>query len=98
VGGSQVESQGENFCKYYVFERYSSSRLYLKFRSVYLSKHSVSETGFCLRLQVRPTQLGPIDIVPISGDLWVKETDDTSSGLVQMWAILAEEFDFGSLS
>jgi hypothetical protein len=23
--------------------------------------HKVSETGFCLRLQVEPTQLGPID-------------------------------------
>jgi hypothetical protein len=23
--------------------------------------HNVSETGFCLRLQVAPTQLGPID-------------------------------------
>jgi hypothetical protein len=23
--------------------------------------HNVAETGFCLRLQVRPTQLGPID-------------------------------------
>jgi hypothetical protein len=29
------------------------SRFYLK--------HNVSETGFCLRLQVEPTQLGPID-------------------------------------
>jgi hypothetical protein len=28
----------------------------------YFSKHIVSETGFCLRLQVNPTQL-----VPISG-------------------------------
>jgi hypothetical protein len=28
---------------------------------VYFSKHNVSETGFCLRLQVKPTQLGPID-------------------------------------
>jgi hypothetical protein len=25
--------------------------------------HHVSETGFCLRVQVKPTQLGPIDIV-----------------------------------
>jgi hypothetical protein len=24
-------------------------------------KHNVSETRFCLRLQVEPTQLGPID-------------------------------------
>jgi hypothetical protein len=30
-------------------------------RLVYFSKHNVSETGFCLRLQVKPTQLGPID-------------------------------------
>jgi hypothetical protein len=36
--------------------------LYLsKTCSVYFSKHSVSETGFCLRLQVKPTQLGPMD-------------------------------------
>jgi hypothetical protein len=27
----------------------------------FISKHNVSETGFCLRLQVKPTQLGPID-------------------------------------
>jgi hypothetical protein len=26
-----------------------------------LQKHEVSETGFCLRLQVKPIQLGPID-------------------------------------
>jgi hypothetical protein len=32
-----------------------------KHRPVYFSKHNVSETGFCLRLQVKPTQLGPID-------------------------------------
>jgi hypothetical protein len=29
-------------------------------RPVFILKH-VSETGFCLRLQVEPTQLGPID-------------------------------------
>jgi hypothetical protein len=46
--------------KYYVFGHYPSSCLYLKRRPVYFSKLSVSETGFCLRLQVRPTQLGPI--------------------------------------
>jgi hypothetical protein len=27
----------------------------------YISKHNVSETVFCLRLQVEPTQLSPID-------------------------------------
>jgi hypothetical protein len=47
--------------KYYVFRHYPSSCFYLKRRPVSLSKHNVSETGFCLRLQVRPTQLGPVD-------------------------------------
>jgi hypothetical protein len=39
------------------------SCFYLKHSSVYtrISKHNVSETGVCLRLQVKPTQLGPID-------------------------------------
>jgi hypothetical protein len=32
-----------------------------KHRPVYFSKHNISETGFCLSLQVKPTQLGPID-------------------------------------
>jgi hypothetical protein len=32
-----------------------------KNRPVYFSKHNVSETGFFLRLQVKPTQFGPID-------------------------------------
>jgi hypothetical protein len=34
--------------------------LCLKHHPVYFSKY-VSETGFCLRLQEEPTQLGPID-------------------------------------
>jgi hypothetical protein len=33
----------------------------LKRRPVYISKHDVSETGFYLRPQVKPTQLGPTD-------------------------------------
>jgi hypothetical protein len=32
-----------------------------KKRPVYFSKRNVSETGFCLHLQVKPTQSGPID-------------------------------------
>jgi hypothetical protein len=28
---------------------------------IFYFKHDVSETGFCLHLQVKPTQLGPID-------------------------------------
>jgi hypothetical protein len=47
--------------KYYVFRHYPSSCLCLECRPVSLSKHNVSETGFCLRLQVKTTQLGPID-------------------------------------
>jgi hypothetical protein len=30
-------------------------------RPVFIQKHKVSETGFCLRLQVERTQLGPTD-------------------------------------
>jgi hypothetical protein len=30
-------------------------------RPVYITKHNVSETGFCLRLQIKLTQLGPIN-------------------------------------
>jgi hypothetical protein len=28
----------------------------------FIKNYNISETGFCLRLQVKPTQLGPIDI------------------------------------
>jgi hypothetical protein len=34
---------------------------YLNHCLVYMSKHNVSETGFCLLLQVKPTQFGSID-------------------------------------
>jgi hypothetical protein len=47
--------------KYYIFRHYPSSCLYLTPRPVYFSKHNTLETGFCLRLQVRPFQLGPIN-------------------------------------
>jgi hypothetical protein len=40
-----------------------------KNRPVYFSKQNVSDTGFYLRLQVKPTQLGPIDRAsPYLGD------------------------------
>jgi hypothetical protein len=32
-----------------------------KHRPIYFSKHSISEAGFCLRLQVKILNLGPID-------------------------------------
>jgi hypothetical protein len=35
--------------------------VYLKHRPVYFSNHNVWETGFCLRLHVKPNQLSPID-------------------------------------
>jgi hypothetical protein len=47
--------------KYYVFGHYPSSCLFSKSRPVSFSKHNVSETGFCPRPQVKPTQLGTID-------------------------------------
>jgi hypothetical protein len=47
--------------KYYISGHYPSSCFYLKHRPVYISKHNVSEAGFCLGLQIKPTQVGPID-------------------------------------
>jgi hypothetical protein len=40
-------------------------------RLVFYLKHNVSEIGFCLRLQVVPIQLGPMNRVsPCPGD-WI---------------------------
>jgi hypothetical protein len=36
-------------------------------RSVFYLKHDTSETGFCLRLQVEPTEMGQIELVFVSG-------------------------------
>jgi hypothetical protein len=30
-------------------------------RPFYLLKHNISETGFCLHVEVKPTQLGPVN-------------------------------------
>jgi hypothetical protein len=49
----------EYMYKYYVFGHYPLPCPYLKCLAS-LSKHNFSETGFCLRLQVKPTR-GPID-------------------------------------
>jgi hypothetical protein len=35
-------------------------------RNVFYLKHKVSETGFCLRLQVEPIQLGTLELVSVS--------------------------------
>jgi hypothetical protein len=45
--------------KYYASGHYTLSCFYLKHCPVYVSKHSISETGFCLRLQVKPYWVGP---------------------------------------
>jgi hypothetical protein len=50
-----------HYYKYYVFWILSIVFSLSKKRPVYFSKHNVSETGFCLRLQAKPIQLGPID-------------------------------------
>jgi hypothetical protein len=34
-------------------------------RPVFYIKHDVSDTGFCLRLQAKPTQMGPIELVSV---------------------------------
>jgi hypothetical protein len=52
--------------KYYIFG-HPSSCLYLQTILFFFSKHNVSETGFCLRLQIKPTQ--SIELVPIFGQL-----------------------------
>jgi hypothetical protein len=53
--------------------------VYLKHRPVYISKHNVSETGFCLRLQVKPTQLAQsVELVSISGHLFSTKIGCTS--------------------
>jgi hypothetical protein len=56
----QVKAQAHPQYKYYVFGHYPVSSL-SKNRPVYFSEHNVSETGFCLCHQVKPTQLDPID-------------------------------------
>jgi hypothetical protein len=63
--------------KYYVVGHYPSSCIYKKkCRPVYVTKHNVSETVFCLRLQVKRTELSPIDRArpylrtPVSAPRW----------------------------
>jgi hypothetical protein len=43
------------------FGHYPCPVFIYKHHPVYFSKQNVSDNGFCLRLQVKPTQLGPID-------------------------------------
>jgi hypothetical protein len=65
--------------KYYVFGHYPSSRLYLK-TVLFIFKTQRFETGFCLRLQVKPTLLGSIDKAsPYSGQ---DKTMDMSKNII----------------
>jgi hypothetical protein len=62
-------------------------------RPVYFSKHSVSDTGFCLRLQVKPTKFGPIDVLVPQGVLLLSSDDfyrDTSlvQGLIRVEVLI----------
>jgi hypothetical protein len=57
--------QTDNLLKYYISVHSPSSRFYLKHRLSF-SKHNVLETGYCLRLQVKPTLLDPVDIDSMS--------------------------------
>jgi hypothetical protein len=50
--GSYIH-QHKTLYKYYVSGHYPSSCLYQKHPPVYITKHNVSETGFCLCLQVK---------------------------------------------
>jgi hypothetical protein len=42
-------------------------------RPLFYLKHDASETGFCLRPQVRPTEMGPIEALS-KGPIWVGST------------------------
>jgi hypothetical protein len=46
----------------------------------YLKKHNISEMGLCLHLQVKPTQLGPIDSA--NPYLWTKLLE-----LIYLWSV-----------
>jgi hypothetical protein len=61
AGFSSLIRKKVHYYKHYVSRHYPSSCLYLKHCPAYFSKHNVLETQFCLHLQVKPTQLGPID-------------------------------------
>jgi hypothetical protein len=68
---------------YYVVGHYPSSCLYLKKPSCLFSKHNISETGFYLRLQVKPTQLGPID----RANPYLRRETESSLWNVVFWTI-----------
>jgi hypothetical protein len=57
-------------------------------RPVFYLKHKVSETGFCLRLQVIPTQLGPIDRgSPCTNTRWRIQTKHSTNHQRELWQI-----------
>jgi hypothetical protein len=42
---------------------------------VFILKPNISETGFCFDLQVKPTQLGPIDTASLETVFRLKQDD-----------------------
>jgi hypothetical protein len=63
-----------------------------KNRPVYFSKHKVSETGFCLRLWVKPTHLSPINRASpyfrtIGSGFYLKTETESSLQNVVFWKI-----------
>jgi hypothetical protein len=59
-------------------------------RPVYITEHNVSETGFSLRLQMEPTQLGPIHRAspylrtPVPAQRWVIQTKHSTNHLREL--------------
>jgi hypothetical protein len=65
-----------NWYKYYVVGHYPSSCLYPKTSScLFFKKHNVSESGFCLRLQLKPTRWGPIHRASLRPKIWTSSID-----------------------
>jgi hypothetical protein len=54
-----MQIRSKTLCRWYI----STNLMFLDIihRPVYISKHNVSETVFCLCIHVKPTQLGTID-------------------------------------
>jgi hypothetical protein len=64
-------------------------------RLVHFSKHNVSETGFYLRLQIKPIQLGPIDgpspypRTPVPAPRWGIQAKHSTNHLWELRKIVA---------
>jgi hypothetical protein len=63
-----------------------------KHRPVYISKHSVSETGFSLRLQVKPTRLGPLNRASSYQEVFQSQVKPTQLGPIDRASPYQEVF------